>query len=283
MTATTPDLATGGPAAGARQPGRPAVFVYRSLIWNFAQRDLKARFKGTAVGWGWSLIVPLASLGIYYLVSRVIFRAVPPDLGNGHKGVFFVYLFAGLTIWSFFANGINTSIGSLLSTGGLLKKIYFPSFTPVLGAMVAVAIQSLIELAIVLVILLALLNVGWTWLLIVPWAVLFLGFTTGLSMVCAIANIYFRDLGHIISVALQLLFYATPIIFTLSVIKNHVLHTVIAASPITEFVELFRDVAYSLTPGSLLQWAYSVGWTAAMLGVGMLVFKKYGRDLGEEV
>ncbi len=199
---------------------RAPILQYRSLIWNFAQRDLKARFKGTAMGWAWSLILPIASLLTYTLVAHYIFRAAPPDFGNGHKGNFAVWLFVGLTAWGFFANGLNTSIGALLGTGALLKKIYFPSYAPVLGAIIGVAIQSAIELGLVLVVLSMFGNVGLSWLLLPFWAVLFLGFVAGLSLVLSIANIYFRDLAHLVSVFLQLLFYATPVLYQDSLITN---------------------------------------------------------------
>ncbi|MDT4977779.1 MAG: type transport system permease protein, partial [Pseudonocardiales bacterium] len=190
----------------------PGVLQYRSLIWNFAQRDLKSRFKGTAIGWAWSLLLPLASLFIYTLVAHYIFRAVPEPFGDGRAGNFAVWLFVGLTAWSFFANAVNVSMAALLGTGTLLQKIYFPSFAPVLGAVIGVIIQSAIEIALVLIVLCIFTNVGITWLLLPVWIALFVGFTAGAAMLFAVGNIYFRDLAHIISVVLQLLFYATPVL-----------------------------------------------------------------------
>src|SRR4051794_5841283 len=70
---------------------RPSVWAYRSLIWNFAQRDLKSRFKGTVLGRAWSLLLPLGTLLIYTLVFSVVFRFQPPPLGNGNPGNFAVW------------------------------------------------------------------------------------------------------------------------------------------------------------------------------------------------
>lgn len=274
-------------ASRSTQAGAPTFLGYRSLMWNFAQRDLKSRFKGTAVGWGWSLLLPLASLGIYYLVSRVILKGYAPPLGNGHPEIFVIYLFAGLTIWSYFSNGINTAIGSLLGTGGLLKKIYFPSYAPVLGAIIAVSIQSAVEFGLILVVLLALANLSWSWLLIVPWAFLLVCFVSGCALMLAIANIYLRDLGHIVSVFLQLMFYATPIIYPPTVIPVSThgvpLRQIIMLSPVSRFIEVFRELAYGLTYGSITSWVYLLVWTAVALGGGALVFLRFGRDLGEEL
>src|SRR5664280_3344251 len=190
---------------------RGSMWSYLSLIWNFAQRDLKARFKGTSLGWLWSLVFPIATLLIYSVVFSTIFRAKPPDFGSGRTGNFTVWLLAGLTAWSMFANSLNTAIGALLGAGPLLKKIYFPPYAPVLGSVLALLIQSAIELGILLVLLAALGNISWTWLLVPFWMVLFTVFISSISMSLAVLNVHFRDMAHIIGVAIQLLFYLSLI------------------------------------------------------------------------
>lgn len=266
-----------------RQLAHPGLLGYRSLIWNFAQRDLKSRFKGTAVGWGWSLILPLATLLVYTLVAHYIFRAQPPNFGGGREGNFAVWLFVGLTAWGFFANGINAAIGGLLGTGQLLTKIYFPSYAPVLGTVIAVMIQSGIEIGLVLVLLAVFGNVGLTWALVPIWAAIFTVFVTGVSLVFAIANIYFRDLQHLVAVALQLMFFATPILYPESLISDPTLHTIIVSNPMSQFVGLFRDLVYGLEVGSWKAWLYVMAWAAAALAGGVAVFNRWGRDLGEQL
>ncbi len=260
----------------------PGVLQYRSLIWNFAQRDLKSRFKGTALGWAWSLLLPLATLVIYTIVGH-LFKIVPAPFGDGRKGNFAVWLFVGLTAWGFFFNAVNVSMGALLGTGTLLQKIYFPSFAPVFGAVIGVMIQSAIEVGLVLVVLCVFTNVGVTWLLVPVWVALYACFTAGAAMVFAIGNIYFRDLAHVIAVFLQLLFYATPILYQDSLITNKLLHNVVMANPLTEFVLLFRDITYGLSPGRLNIWAGALAWTAVAIALGTLVFHRYGRDLAEQM
>jgi ABC-type polysaccharide/polyol phosphate export permease len=119
------------------------------------------------------------------------------------------------------------------------------------------------------------------------WAVLMFGFVAGLSQVLAIANVYFRDLGHIISVALQLLFYASPIIFQPTQIPLHYhgvpIRSIIMSNPVSQFVEIFRDISYSLTWGSLGAWGYVAAWTVAMVVLARWIYLRNGRDLGEQV
>lgn len=266
---------------------RGNAWAYRGLIWNFARRDLNARFKGTALGWLWSLVVPLATLMIYSVVFAVIFRATPPAFGSGRQGNFTVWLWAGLIAWSMFANSLNTAIGSLLGAGPLLKKIYFPAYTPVLGSVIAVLIQSAIELGVLLVVLAALGNVSWTWLLVPLWLGLFIVFISSVSIALSVLNVHFRDLAHIIGVAIQLFFYLSPIIYTIQIIPERwrgiPMRQFISANPLTQFIQIFRDLTYGLTPGALHAWAYIIVWTLAMAGIAMLVYRARGRDLSEEL
>lgn len=265
----------------------PPIWRQWNLIWNFAQRDLKSKFKGSALGWAWSLVVPLATLGIYTVVFSLVFRMLPPDLGNGKPGVFVIWLFAGLTTWNFFSSTINGGISGLLGTGALLKKIYFPAYAPVLGSAVAVGVQSLIEIGIYLVVLAFLGNIGVTWLLVPFWAALLAVFSASLATAFAVLNVYVRDLAHLVAVGLQLMFYATPIIYPISLVPEEVrgipLRAIIEWSPVSLFVESLRDLTYSLALPPPTVWLALLGWTVAALAFGVLVHRRRGGDLGEEL
>lgn len=258
-----------------------------NLIWNFAQRDLKSKFKGSALGWAWSLVVPLATLGVYTIVFSVVFRGAAPDFGTGEQGIFVIWLFAGLTVWTFFSSTVNGGISGLLGTGALLKKIYFPAYAPVLGSTVAQGVQSLIELGIYLVVLLVLGNVGVTWLLAPVVLALLVVFSASLATALAILNVYVRDLAHLVSVGLQLLFYATPIIYTLDFVPVDFhgvpMRAIVEWTPTALFVEILRDVTYGLDAGPWQAWAGMAAWTAAALALAALVNRRRGGDLGEEL
>ncbi|MCL2468410.1 MAG: ABC transporter permease [Micrococcales bacterium] len=273
-------------AAPTRQV-RVAPPLWRSgnLIWNFAQRDLKSRFKGSALGWAWSLVVPLASLGIYAVVFGILFRGELPVLPGYGKPLFVVWLFAGLTAWTFFASSINAGISGLIGTGALLKKIYFPSYAPVLGTTLAQGIQSLIELGLYLAVLLVLGNLGWTWLLIPVWVLVLVVFVASMATALAILNVYVRDLAHLVAVALQLLFFATPIIYLLKIVPTSwhgiPMRLLIEWTPMSTFVSVLRDLSYCLTVGDWRKWAAMVAWTLAALGFAYVVVRRRGPDVGE--
>ncbi len=258
-----------------------------NLVAAFARRDLKTRFKGSLLGWVWSLVVPIATLAIYSVVFSLIFRAQPPNMGSRDSGIFVLWLFCGLTFWTFFSTAINASIAELRSAGPILQKVYFPAYAPVLGTILAIGTQSLIELSVLLAVMIVMLNVAWTWLLIPFWAILVVVFTAAISTTVAIMNIYYRDLAHLISVLLQLLFYTTPIIYPMSLVPESwngiPMHLIINLNPLTSFVQLFRSLVYELNFGTPMMWLNATLWSILVALVALWVSRVKGADLGEHV
>jgi ABC-type polysaccharide/polyol phosphate export permease len=283
----TGEQLTGRSLTSAEARPRSSVWSQRSLIWNFAQRDLKSRFKGTVFGWAWSLIVPLATLATYTLVFSVIFRTAPPDFGSGRPGNFTVWLMVGLVPWSFFLISMLTAMPTLLANGPLLQKIYFPAFAPVLGATTAILVQTMIEFGILASVLVVLGNVGVTWLLFPVWLGLFVTFVSAVATTLSILNVHARDLAHITSVILQLLFFLTPIIYPTTVVPETwaglPLRSMVEANPLSQFIEALRALAYGLAVPDAFQWLILVGWTVGALALATFVYRRYGQDIGETV
>jgi ABC-2 type transport system permease protein len=266
------------------------VWTFRALVWNFAQRELKGKYKRSVLGWAWSLINPAATLLIYTIVFSTIFRAKPPPLGNGHAGNYTLFLFSGLVLWNFFSNTINGSMSSLVGVGPLLRKIYFPPFTPVAGGMVAIGVQSLIEVGVLLVAMIAVGNVGLE-LVLAPLVLLMLAaFSLGIGLVLSVWNVYYRDVSYLVALALQLLFYATPIIYPPQLVEDahaHVLgmplQDLLDLNPMAQFVDAFRDVVYDLQPPSLAQLGLLLVMSAVSLSLGWVLFHRRARDVSEEL
>jgi len=282
---TMEDHASDAPAK-PRSRG-PELWRYRYLAWNFAQRDLKAKYKGTVIGWAWSFIVPVAVVLIYSLVFSVIFRAVPPPFADGRPGVFAVWFVVGLVPWTFFSAAVTTGMAGLLASGNLLQKVYIPSYIPVVGSAVAALVQVGIELGLVAALLLGFQNIGWTWLFVPLWLAIFAVFSTAIGYVLAVANVYLRDVSQIVAVALQLLFFLTPIIYPLNIVPEEVgpvpLQHLISANPLAQFIGGFRSMLYDLQLPSLAELGYVTVWTLAALLLALIVFKWRGRDVGEEI
>lgn len=263
------------------------IWTYRNLIWNLTQRELRARYKKSLLGWLWSLINPAAMLAIYTLVFGLFLKQTPPVAGNGHTQIFAMYLFAGLIVWNFFSSTVNGSIIALQTSGGLLNKVYFPPAAPAIANTLTTLLQVVIEGGILMIIMaLAFGNIGITYLLF-PVLLLFLTlFSLGLGLFLSVFNVRYRDVGYLVGIAMQLLFYATPIIYPLSTVVDTApswVVTMVRLNPLTQFVEWSRDAFYLLVwPGA----ASLLGTMAASLvtlAVGWSVFTAKTRDIAEEL
>ena len=130
-------------------------------------------------------------------------------------------------------------------------------------------------------------NISWTWLLVPLFLLLLVIFVASLAVVVAIWNVFIRDLAHLVGVFLQLMFYATPIIYNPAIIPatkfGIPLHDLIMAMPMAQFVTLFRALTYDLTPGSASLWIGCLAWTALALIAAVVVHRRWGGDLGERI
>jgi ABC-type polysaccharide/polyol phosphate export permease len=260
------------------------VWQFRGLIGNFAQRELKSKYKGSVIGWTWSLINPVVTLGVYTLVFGVFLGATPPPMGNGQR-IFALYLFTGLVLWNFFNQVVQGSMVALTSNGPLLRKIYFPAFSPVAGNILAIGMQSAIELGLLLVVFAVLGNISWTLVFLPLIVAIVMAFSVGAGFLLAALNARYRDVSYLVQVALNLLFYATPIIYPITLVEQyygeHPWARLYELNPLTQMVELMRDVLYSTEVPSPTRLAYAAVVSIGVLVLGWTFFQRRSRDLSE--
>lgn len=260
------------------------VWEYRTLITNLAQRDLRSRYKKSVLGWAWSLINPATTLGIYTLVFGVFLTVEAPRAGNGETKSFALYLFCALLIWNSFAGGINIALQSFLAAGGLLTRTYFPPEVPVVAGSMTVLTQTAVESVILLAFMIILGNLGWSTLLLVPILLLVSLFAFGIGLMVALLNVRYRDVGYLTAVTLQVLFYATPIVYSEEILKNHPqARTILQFNPMTHFVGATRHAVYLLQAPTMLNWIAMLGATALSVGIGWAVFSRNAPRFIEEI
>jgi len=260
------------------------VWEYRTLITNLAQRDLRSRYKKSVLGWAWSLINPATTLGIYTLVFGVFLHVQAPHAGNGHSKVFALYLFCALVVWNSFASGINTAMQSFLAAGGLLTRTYFPPEVPVVAGALTVLTQTVVESIILVGFMIGIGNLGWTTLLFIPILVLVTLFAFGIGLIVSLMNVRYRDVAYLTAVGLQVWFYATPIVYSETVVESHPSAAfVLKLNPMTHFVGAMRHSVYLLEAPTLLNWAMMLGATALTVGGGWWIFSRTAPRFIEEI
>ncbi len=263
------------------------IWDSRPLIGNFAQRELKARYRRSILGWAWSMINPLATIAIYTLVFGVIFKAEPPVAGNGSTRSFALYLFTGLVTWNLFFTMVMGPMDWLAGVADLLKKVQFPPDAAIFGGTLSGVVQSLIEAGVLLVIMIGIGNVGWTYLLLPYVLATTLLFGLGIGFVLAIANAHFRDIKHLTGIALNVWFFLTPIVYPPSLFPEEYAGLpaakLVHLNPMFQYVEATRDSVYVLSWSGGLR-LLSLGLMAAVsFVVGWTFFVRHSVDISEEL
>ena len=259
------------------------LWTYRGLVGNLAQRELKSRYKRSILGWAWSLVNPAATLATYAIVFGVLFKPVPEVAGNGKFSSFAMFLFAGLVIWNFFSSVVNGSMSALIGAGPLLKKVYFPAECAPAANMLVAMSQACIEATILVVIMIAVGNAGWT-MVLVPVVLVLLGvFAFGIGLALSVANVYLRDIAYLVAVLMNLVFYSTPIIWNIKLLdgKPRWTRQLVQANPIHQFVEALRDAVYHLEWPSLGRLSYLVIVSFATFALGWAIFRRFGDRVSE--
>jgi lipopolysaccharide transport system permease protein len=264
----------------------------RELLVNLTLRELRGRYRRSMLGWTWSLLNPLANVLIYTLVFSFFLRIQPPTGNPSGLHTFALFLMCGLISWNLFAIGITGGQGSLIVNGNLIKKVYFPRELLVASTVSAVVITALIELGVLLVVLIPFGNIAIVWIpmLFVVIALQAI-FVLGLALALSVWNVYLRDLEHLTTILINLLFYMTPIVYPIRYVPKtaHIFGGTIPAraiydlNPMVHFVGAYRNLLYDLRfppIGSLL---YLTAWAAGALLFGYYMFKKFESRLAEEV
>jgi ABC-2 type transport system permease protein len=261
------------------------LWTYRGLISQLAQRELKARYKRSVLGWAWSLVNPATTLLTYAVVFGTFLKVEPPVAGNGELKNFALYLFAGLFMWNFWMAAVNGAMSALISAGPMLRKVYFPPECPVVANTLVALAQTGVEAAVLVVVMAAFGNVSWTFLFVPVLLAFLILFSIGIGLVLSVANVYYRDVQYLVSVGMNVLFYATPIVYTMQLVDNgpRIVRTVVRLNPLTQFVGAMRDAVYDLEPPSLAKLATLFAVSAATAVIGWAIFRRVAVRVSEEL
>ncbi len=265
------------------------IWAFRGLTRNLVARELKVKYKRSILGWTWSLINPATTILVYTLVFSIFFKAQVPAAGNGRLTSFSLWLFNALVLWNFFQASLISGMASLVGIGDLRRKVYFPVEIPIIASLSTNVVQTVIELGVLIAIMVAVGNIAWTVVLIVPILALFMIFTLGLALMVAMANVYYRDVGYLVGVVLNFLLYLTPIIYPLSIVPPGYrvmgirVIAMLEANPLTTFVESARDATYALDVPPLSSWIEMIVVSVGVFLVGWAIFRRSAKTVVDDL
>jgi lipopolysaccharide transport system permease protein len=238
------------------------------LLWAWTYRTIRGRYQQSVLGGLWAIIQPAAAVAIFSIIFTYF---VPVDTGDVP---YVLFSYVAMVPWTLFSSSITDMVNSLVANMNLVTKIYFPREVLPIAAL----LSRLVDFAIASVLIVVLL-VYFRWPVNI-WALLFLPIillveivlALGVGLMGAALNVFYRDIAHIVVLGLQIWFYATPIIYPVSVVPEE-LHTIYFLNPMAGVVEGFRDVIlYGELPGPYL--AISASVSVVVFIVGFWFFKR---------
>ncbi|MCC7230047.1 MAG: ABC transporter permease [Fimbriimonadaceae bacterium] len=236
------------------------IFAFKDLLKAFGLRDIKLRYRQTALGVAWVLLQPIIAAGVMsFVFNRVAGLKAPGNLP------YFLFCFAGMLGWNVFNSTLTKAAGSLILNTALVSKVYFPKALVPLSSMFA----SLVDLAVAtgfFLLLLPFYGVGLTWqILLTPvWVFFLLLASLGIGLYSSALMVSYRDVQYILPVVTNLLYFATPIAFSLEAVPSS-LRWFVSINPLTGLLEGMR---WSLLGTGTLE----VGSTIYSMIAAVLVF-----------
>jgi homopolymeric O-antigen transport system permease protein len=229
---------------------------YRGLIWSLVARELKARYRGSVLGFLWSFINPLLLLAIY----SFIFTTIMPNRAEGVQP-YALFLLCGILPWTWFSASLTEAAGSLIAGGNLIKKVLFPAEVLPIVSVLANLAHFVLALPIVVAVLLMYRRwpdpAGLAWFPIVV-AVQFV-FTSGLALVLAALTVHFRDIRDILSNVLMLWFFTTPIIYFYDQVEVRPYKPLFNLNPLTHLAISYQEILFFQGPFGHWKWLLALG------------------------
>jgi ABC-2 type transport system permease protein len=253
-----------------------SLYNYRELLKNLVFKDLKLKYRGSVFGFLWSLANPLLMIVVYTMAFTFILQI----RGEG----FVFYLMLGVLSWSFFANSAGMSTGAIVDNAGLLKSVLFPKAILPIATVLFNLAQYLLTVSVFVPAMML-------WYRVPPAApmlvfpiflALHVLFTIGVALMLATATAFFRDVRHLLEVALAVVFWTTPIVYELRQVPER-MQLPILLSPVSSFLVAYQQVFYYRTWPDATLWLVAVTYAFGMFTAGAMLFLSFEHRFTEQL
>jgi len=261
--------------------GIKTLFSYRELLFSLTRKELKVKYRGSALGFFWSLLNPILTMLVYSFVFSIVLRA-------GIKE-FAIFLICALLPFNFLSNSVNYGASSIIGNSNLVNKIYFPREIIPLSIVLSNLINFFFELAALFIVLGIMGYKFYMFLYLLP-VLIFIQFflVVGMTLLVSALNVFFRDLQHLITIIMMVWFFGTPIIYPLSMVPER-FQFIIKINPMTIYAAYYRNIFYYVKypegagfPNTL-ETLGALGITLLIFFIGYYVFKRLEPRFAEEI
>ncbi len=256
---------------------------HRELLWQLTRREILGRYRGSYLGVAWALLTPLASLAVYTFVFSYVFNSRWGG-ATGESGLagFALILFTGIVTYNIFGESLVNSPYAVTKNPNYVTKVVFPLEILPIALVGAAVFHSFIGMAIIIVALLLQGSLSST-IFYLPLVYLpLIAFTAGISWAAAALGVFLRDIGHMAGVAVQLLFFLTPILYPVSALPES-MQPLIRLNPLATIVEDFRRVVLWSQPPDWDWYAVGLIGSIAVMLAGYALFMALRRAFADVI
>jgi homopolymeric O-antigen transport system permease protein len=245
------------------------VWRARGLISVLARKEFFVRYRRTSFGLLWAVGLPLLQAAILTLVFGHLLRS--------HVKDYAAFVFAGMVPWSYFSSTLGSGATAIVDNSGLSNRIYFPRAVLPLVSAVSAIYSVVVTVAILIVMCLGFgVHLGLKLALLVPGVALVAMLASAFALVLSALHVYFRDVRFLVTAALTVWLYVTPIIFQVDQLP-HALRPVVRVNPMTGVVELFRYATVGASSGWGVSLVVTGAWIAALLAIALVLHRRFDR------
>ena len=251
------------------------LYKYRELLKTNIKKDVGGKYKHSFLGVLWSFISPLLQIAVYAFVFQIILKS---DIEN-----YTVYLCCGLIPWQYFSSVILRGAASIIDNGNIIKKVYFPREILPISIATSEGVNFLISTSIILGFVIfggigLSINILWYFFILAIQYIVSVGF----AFIVSSLSVYFRDLLHLLGILIQLLFYATPIVYNTSSVPEN-LQWIVKINPMSYLIEAYRNIFYNKVPPDLKNLCIPLVMGIVLCVCGYLIFRKLEKRFAEEL
>lgn len=255
------------------------LYSYRELLKSNVKKEIRGKYKGSFLGVLWSFVSPLLMTIVYAIVFPYLMR------GAGYEH-YTTFLIIGILPWTWFTTSIAQGTFTVIGNGPIIKKVYFPREILPISVVTSGLVNFLIS-CVIMALFLIFSGIGFSinilWLPLIILAQFLL--TLGIVFITSAINIYVRDLEYIINFIIQMLFYGTPILYSVDMFTNApaIISTLIKYNPIGIIVTCYRDILYWGNMPHILSLLVVIGGSLLLCIIGLAIFRKLSKGFAEEV
>ncbi len=252
------------------------LYSYRQLLKSNVKKEIRGKYKGSFLGVLWSFVNPLLTTLVYAIVFPFILKNTEPN--------YITFVVIGVLPWTYFTTVIMQGTTTILINAGIIKKVYFPREILPISINTSGLINFFISCLIIFIFLICS-GIGFSWYII--FLPLIIGtqyiLQQGIIFITSAINVYIRDAEYIITFIINMLFYATPILYSAKMFENSSISWLISLNPMATIINCYRDVLFYQSMPHIKSLLVVLLGSCILLYIGLKIFKRLEKGFAEEL